>query len=191
MSPSSPARQAWRKGLTEPPLNSVLEVRSHLLGLRAHGVNDAAVSQVTGLPRSLIRKLMSPDCRQVRPGDALAILSVDIEDLDRLPEGLVISARATWRRIDRMMELGWTRTRIARALGFPGREILLGRKHVTVAEARQVRNLYAEQFGIRCDICGKPLRFHSLLEPCLKGGESDRGAGDRGPVWMGRLVPLG
>ena len=38
---------------------------------------------------------------------------------------------------------------------------------VVVANARKVRDLYIAALGIRCAICGKPLAWHRLTEPCI------------------------
>jgi len=184
-------RKKWVRGLAEPPLADAEEVTRHLRGLRSKGIGERTVEEITGLARSSIHKILTGETRRVKPETALVILGLDADDLDRLPAGLLISAKPTWKRIERMMDKGWSRTRIARALGYKGREIQLDRKRVSVENARRVRDLYALHFGIRCALCGEPLAFHSLLEPCWKGGDrgSSRSAG--AAVRVGRVVPLG
>jgi hypothetical protein len=160
------AQQAWAKGRSEPPLDAE-EIRRHLIGLRMKGVKPPIVADITGIPVETIHQIINGKARRVSEAAALAILGVDADDLDRLPPNITIPAKPSWRRIDRLLEKGWTAGRINRHLNRAGTGVQLDRHRITVTEARIVRDLYVRQFGIRCAICGSPLAWHKLTEPCI------------------------
>jgi len=100
----------------------------------------------------------------VDEASAVAILAMDLDDLDGLPPDLVLPSRGTWRRVDRIMAVtGWTQRRVAEELGFTQ---FHRRDGVTVSNARLVRDLFYRLCGIRCAECGGPLAFHPLDRRC-------------------------
>jgi hypothetical protein len=110
------------------------EVRQHLRALQAAGMGQRAIALAAGVRRALIRDLLFGRVRsdalptmRLRPGQrryvvkrlrrdkAEALLALAIPDCAR-PHQLV-DAAPTWRRLNELLEIGWTKSRLARALG--------------------------------------------------------------------------
>lgn len=151
----------WQRGRTEPPLTDVEELKRHLRSLRNRLSLDT-IEHVTGVSRPILEQAMRGE--GVAPQEAVAILAMDLDDLDRLPDELVLPSKPTWQRIDRIRaKTGWTQKQVAEQLGFT---VLHRREGVTVANARLVRDLFYRLCGIRCAMCGGPLAFHPIMRRC-------------------------
>lgn len=100
---------------------------------------DVAPSTTPVVARSTSDALLAVTSSSGPTTNVLEVWPADAAD------GAYVDARATWRLIDDLLAHGWTRTRIARALGSTARTpaLQLGRDRVTAAHARAVAALHA------------------------------------------------
>lgn len=151
----------WQRGRAEPPLTDVEELQRHLKSLK-NRLSLAVIEQVTGVPRPILEQALQGE--PVGEQEAVAILAMDLDDLDTLPDELVIPSKGTWQRIDRIKAAaGLTQKQIAQEMGYT---LFPRRAGVTVRNARLVRDLFYRLCGIRCAMCGGPLAFHPITERC-------------------------
>ena len=151
----------WQRGRTEPPLTDVEELKRHLRSLR-NRLSFATIEHVTGVSRPILEQAWRGE--KVSEQEAVAILAMDLDDLDGLPDDLVIPSKGTWQRIDRIKAAtGRTQNEVAQEMGFTQ---LSRRAGVTVRNARLARDLFYRHCGIRCAMCGGPLAFHPIMERC-------------------------
>lgn len=122
--------------------------RQHVRSLGAQGMGWKRVARSAGLSPSTVWKLMygnptigrAPN-KRVRAATANAILAVKLD----LADGAIIDATGTTRRIQALVALGWSQSKIAAQLGIapPNFTALVhGRSNTTVATARAVAELY-------------------------------------------------
>ena len=156
-------RTTWEQGRGDPPLTSGPELRRHAMDLRNKGVSSPVIRRVTGLSVEALGRIYRGE--RVGEAEALALLALDIEDLDRIPDTVVIKAEGSRRRVDRIAKQeGWTKKRVAQELGYANE--MYFHKGITVRKARQIRDLYYRVCGLRCVMCDEPLAFHQPIERC-------------------------
>lgn len=77
----------------------------------------------------------------------MSILAVPADQL-AASDGTYIDGTLTWRRIDALLEAGWTRTRIAQeALGLKSPALQLKRGRVTVRNAKRIKAYFDKHLG--------------------------------------------
>lgn len=163
------ARNDWMRGRGKAPVTDADEARRHLMGLTTRSLTMAVVSRATGVPRSLLMDIVRRKVKTITARTGVAILGFDAEDLDRLPDDLVLPSKAAWARFDRLCErMGWTRRQAAQAMGYA--RGMTRRPGITVQNARKIRDTYIRFCGIRCAICGEPLGFHRIDRRCKGRG---------------------
>lgn len=69
-----------------------------------------------------------------------AILAIELEDV--LHDAQLIDARPTWERIRWMLREGFTKTEIARRLGYKSHALQLNKRRITSRNALKVEQLY-------------------------------------------------
>lgn len=121
-------------------------VRQHVLELARQGVGQRTISDTAGVSRAAMQKLLGqgqhPPSRRVRRATADAILAVSVADR---ADGSFVPAGPTWRRINELVEGGWTKRAIARHVHGPQAEALqLSRRRVFVRNARAVAVLHRQ-----------------------------------------------
>jgi hypothetical protein len=113
--------------------------REHLRKLRRQGVGLRMVAEVTGLSRSILMGI-------ARGGRARLCARSERKILRVTPavrgDGALVPAAATWRRIEWLIEEGFTKGAIAKALGAQWPALQLRRTRVTVRTAAKVERLY-------------------------------------------------
>jgi hypothetical protein len=57
-------------------------------------------------------------------------------------DGALVSAKKTWRLLDQLLDEGFTKTRLARELGFKSRALQIGKNKCTVEMAGRVERLW-------------------------------------------------
>lgn len=117
------------------------KARRHLLRLSSEGVGRDSVASVTGISRSIIAGIRSGKRRRLRARSERKILAVtSAQRADKTH----VSAAATWKLIDSLIEEGFTKAFLALCLGYARPAIQLNKKLVTVRNAHQVACLYRE-----------------------------------------------
>lgn len=132
-------------------------VREHVKNLQRQGLGLKQIVRLSGYSQGAITRLMygrlanetnrrdEPTSR-IRRDSADAILAVRAT-MDTLAPGQVIDIAGTARRLQALMANGWSQTKLAHRLGYEVRNfnhLVHGKRQVTVASARRVRDLYEE-----------------------------------------------
>lgn len=127
-------------------------VREHIAMLRAQGIGLRTIAEVSGVDRKRLQAIVggrtergTPPQERVRPAIADAILAVR-PSMDVLPGRTAVDASGTHRRIQALVAVGWSQSRIAARLGWTAANLstLLRRPRTIAATARAVRDLYEE-----------------------------------------------
>ena len=136
-----------RKQRREPPYVSAVRARAHIAELAEQGVGLKSIARITGVSHGGLTKLVygtqgRPPSRRIRKSTEDAILSVTP---DRAPGGTREPAAPIWKIVDQLLERGWTKVAIGRAVHGPQAVALqLGDEYVSRANARAVRALLDE-----------------------------------------------
>lgn len=113
--------------------------RRHILKLSRSGVGRDTVAAAAGVCITTVAAIRTGAKQRIRASTERAILAVGVwaaRGSTRVPAG------PTWQRIAWLLEEGFTRTRIARELGYATRALQLGREWITAENARRVERLY-------------------------------------------------
>lgn len=124
------------------PLVSAARARRHLAGLSAAGVGRRTIAEAGGLVQSSLAAIAAGLKRKIRRSTEARILGVRARDVAGTRGGHLVDAAATWRRIARLLDDGFTRGEIAVRLGAKTRALQLRRDRVTARNAARVANLY-------------------------------------------------
>lgn len=107
-------------------------------------------AQLAGLSTSTVWKVLYGDptrgqapCKRVRPETAAALLAVRA-DLDTLADRAHVDAAGTRRRLQALIAIGWSQSKLAERLGMRRSNLTKTMRgtRVTAANARAVRDLY-------------------------------------------------
>jgi hypothetical protein len=113
--------------------------RQHLLKLRRLGVGYKSAAASASVATSIVAKILSGERTRVRAQTARRILAVD---RTALADAAVVPAAATWRRVEWLVEQGFTKARISREIGQGGRALQIGRRRVLARTAMRIEQLY-------------------------------------------------
>jgi hypothetical protein len=127
-----------------PAFVDATEAREHLLWLSKVGVGKRRVSKLTGISLSVIDRLRQGNQTKCRPKTAAKILAVG---RSKASDGAFIDAKQTWRLIDDLVNHGWTKTAIAKAIGSKAQRpaLQLQRNKVTAKNARAIAQLHERE----------------------------------------------
>ena len=132
-------------GIEQPRPERVIdatEARDHLRWLSSVGVGRRTVAERTGLAFTTVREITTGETRCCAPETAEKILAVGKFSRSG---GVRVDAADTWRKIDEILALGWTKVAIARRIiGPDALQLQLGRHEVRASTAAKVADLYAE-----------------------------------------------
>jgi transcriptional regulator with XRE-family HTH domain len=122
--------------------------RAHIRALQAQGMGWKRIARAAGIDSSVVWKLLYGDpsrpqapSRRIRPATEAKILAVTLN----LAGGACIDSTGTTRRIQALVAIGWSQSKIAARLGVtPANFTALahGRIQVTTARAKAVAALY-------------------------------------------------
>lgn len=126
-------------------------VRAHVRQLQAGGLGSKHLAVVSGVPHGAISKLIygdyggSPPSKRIRAATAAKLLAVTAT-LDNLGATVKVDATGTRRRLQALVAIGWSQSKLAARLGMqPGNfGKTLKSEKVNAATARAVRDLYDE-----------------------------------------------
>lgn len=130
-----------RYGIEAPSSKYVdpTEAREHLEWLRSIGIGTRTIEQRSGIGRTAITKILAGDRGRIHADTAARILAVG---RSAQPRSTLVDARPSWELIDDLLYLGFTRTRIAHELGATRPALQLGRRQITLRNARKVQAVY-------------------------------------------------
>lgn len=128
-------------------------VREHIQWLASCGIGLKSLAKLAGVPHGTLSKLVYGDAarnmapsRRVRPHTARRIMAVmphHAAGAQRVPAG------PTWRLLNELIALGWSRAELARRLGHQGPGLQIRKDRVFASTARQVEQLHAELSRVR------------------------------------------
>lgn len=113
--------------------------RQHIRKLSRQGVGYKLVAEAADLPTSIVFGIRTGDRPRARARTVRKILEVNTACRG---DKALISAAATWRRINALLEEGYTKAALAKMLGYARPALQIGRDRVTVRTAAKVRALY-------------------------------------------------
>lgn len=119
-------------------LVSARPARAHLRRLSRQGVGYKTAAAACGVATSVVAKIVSGKKKQIRRRTETKILSVT---KDAIADRALVPAARTWWRIQRMLDEGYTKTAIARMLGYK-RALQIGKFTVTARTASNVERLW-------------------------------------------------
>jgi hypothetical protein len=127
--------------------------REHIRWLATCGIGLKSLAKLAGVPHGTLSKLMYGDrarhmvpSKRVRPATArriMAVMPYHAVGAQRVPAG------PTWRLLNELIALGWSRAELARRLGHQAPGLQIRRARVLASTARQVEQLHAELSQIR------------------------------------------
>lgn len=120
-------------------LVSADKARAHLATLSGKNVGRRSVSDVTGVASSILVEIIAGRKTRIRARTERLILAVtEAAAADRA----LIPAKATWKLLDKLLADGYSKTELARHLGYKRPALQLDREWVTVRNAHQVQCMY-------------------------------------------------
>jgi len=120
-------------------LVSAEEARRHILALSKKGVGRRAIAEASDLTDKVVARIRSGEQKLIRNSTNTRILAVS---KDALSGGTLVSARRTWRQIDRLLTEGFTKADLARRLGYASSSLKLGKQKVRARTAARVDEFY-------------------------------------------------
>lgn len=116
-------------------------VREHLNELSRRGIGRDTVSDVTGLAPSSLDLYRTGKRLKIRAMNAKKILAISPDDV--LTDAQLVPAKPTWKQIQWLMSVGFTKTEIARRLGYKTHALQIkSRGLITARNAAKVERLY-------------------------------------------------
>jgi hypothetical protein len=113
--------------------------RRHLFKLSRLGVGQRAVCHATDIARSMIHEIKNGDRLRIRARTERKILAVT--PAVRADHSHVPALRA-WRLIERLLEEGYTKSALAKLLGYRTRALQLKRHRITARNEQRVITLH-------------------------------------------------
>jgi hypothetical protein len=114
--------------------------RRHLFRLSRVGVGQWAVCHATDIARSMIHEIKNGDRLRIRARTERKILAVT--SASRGDASLVPAAKA-WRLLEHLIDEGFTKSRLAKELGYRTRALQLRRDRITARNEQRVVALHA------------------------------------------------
>lgn len=123
------------------PLTDAAPAREHIRALSKKGIGYKTVAEYSGVGKSTLFQVMTGKKRQVRKATLEAVLAVDAKCFSA---GTLVKAGETWRRINWMLEEGFTKSQLAERLGAKTRALQIKKGKVTGKTAVKVERLYRQ-----------------------------------------------
>jgi hypothetical protein len=166
--------------------------REHLKKLSAAGVGRRAVHEATGVANTVLSDILSGRKLKVMARTSKEILGVDE---GALADGARVPAWRTWRRINKILKCGYSKSDIAKELGYKTRALQIRKDYVLLRTEHKVKKIYDDIVAslspknTLCTRCGRshkkrnrlavlktvlPLKFEEIQEgwPCFYEGEA-------------------
>lgn len=151
-----------------PAYVGAAETRAHVRWLSEHGVGLKQIVKVSGVAQGTLWKLMygkgGRPSKRIKVETRNRILAVQPSDA---ADGAKISAAPTHANIAELLDRGWTKAAIARAIGQSDTALQVGRKQVTVGNARAITALLDQPVPPRRSRFG----LHPVAQPEVDDAE--------------------
>lgn len=131
-------RQAARQAGDWNGLVDATEARQHIRKLSRQGIGRRAVAAASDVGETIIFEIRSGRRKRIRARTARKILAVTRQAVS--DRALVPAARA-WQLIEQLLDEGFTKTHLARQLGY-ARALQLNRQRITAANDLAVQKLH-------------------------------------------------
>lgn len=147
-------------------------VRKHLAKLSRQGIGYKSVAAASDVGETVLMRVMHGKAT-IRGDLAYRVLQVD---KTAASDRSVISAKATWKMINELIEYGMTKTEIASQLGFKGHALQIRKDRVLAKTEHRVKKLYdsimpeirkGEGICPDCGLSHKPADRVALLKKML------------------------
>ena len=135
------ARQKARKAGDWNGIVSARRARAHLRKLSSMGIGRGTIQEVTDLPRSSLHEIKKGTRKQIRARTERLILGVGRA---QMPDSVLVPAARVWTLLEELLEEGYTKSLLARRLGFKGRGLQFDRMRVTLRNAARVKRLHLD-----------------------------------------------
>ena|SRR5579872_3082213 len=112
---------------------------AHIHKLSRLGVGRRTVADAAGVARSIVSDILQGRRSRIRKNTEVKILSVDA---GARAGGSLIPAKNTWELIDELLSRGYTKTQLARWLGYKNAALQFKRSSITLRRAVAVEKLY-------------------------------------------------
>lgn len=149
-------------------LVSARAARRRIKELQRAGVGTPTIALRSGLGRTAILHILDGTVRRCRRSTETAIAGVSATPRGSVP----VDGRETWKLLDALVAIGYTRPAIAKALGAKYGNLQLRRGRVSAINAARVRRLYAH-------VWHKDPRLRQLVDPCGEEARTQRAALDQ------------
>ena len=144
-------------------------IREHVRWLATCGIGLKTLAKLAGVSHGTLSKLMYGDptrhmapSKRVRPATAHKITAV----MPNMAAGAQrVPAAPTWRLLNELIAIGWSRAELARRLGHQGPGLQIRHDRILASTARQVEQLHANLIPIR--VIPKKTRWGLRLVPVL------------------------
>jgi hypothetical protein len=113
--------------------------RKHILALSRKGLGYKAVAAAAGVATSIVFAVRKGHHRRIRAESSKRILAVD---LSCRADGELIDAAPTWRLLDELLGAGYTKSQLARWLGYQVPALQIKRGRITALTASRVERMY-------------------------------------------------
>ncbi|MFD9070569.1 helix-turn-helix domain-containing protein [Streptomyces lasiicapitis] len=129
------------------PLSDAEPVRQHIAALREAGHSLPAIQQMARVSAATIARVLydgvNPRAERIRTEVARRILDLPVETAPTTPN-TIVDGTGTRRRIQALVWMGWTYTKLGPHLGIHPRRLtdLARAEHVTAATAQKIANAY-------------------------------------------------
>jgi hypothetical protein len=115
------------------------KTRNHIKRLRAEGVGIRTIARLTGTRRNFLQSLINGERVRLSAERSDAILALTVKAAQKTQLGCRIPAGPTWKLVERLRALGWTKGEIARtALGVKGDALQLRKDFVSRDSANAI-----------------------------------------------------
>ncbi len=145
--PCTEANREYARMRTKLPPNPLVpagRARAHILKLRKRGIGRRTLADVAKVAITTVAELGAGRKTTLRKDTAERLLAAKFEDC--VGDRHMVDAAPTQKLLAKLMEMGFTKTEIARRLGSTGKTPSLQMKAstITAANARKVARLYRE-----------------------------------------------
>jgi hypothetical protein len=130
--------QAQKNGLWNGLIDAS-EARRHLRKLSAAGIGLRTVSDLSGIGRSTLQKIVQRKRLNIRKLNADRILAITT---DAVGAATTIPAKETWQRINWLLSQGFTKTALAKRLGYQTRALQINKNRITARNAVKIERFY-------------------------------------------------
>lgn len=134
----SSTRQAARDAGDRRELVSANEAVAYIRFLGGKGVGYKSVAAAAGLSPTTLQKILKGERTKIRRDAAKRILAVD---QSAVADHALIDSRPTWKILDELISLGYTKRWLAQKLR-AGHSIQFNRQRITAKSASKVERLY-------------------------------------------------